>query len=239
MNEKILLVEDNETLGYILKEYLEIKGFEVDLGKNGKEGLRLFQRFAYDLCLLDVMMPEMDGFELAAEIKLISPEMPLLFLTAKSLKIDVLKGFNIGADDYIIKPVDEEELVARIKAVLKRSQKTIVAENLHFEIGNYQFDFSNQKLSLDDQHRMLTEKEAHLLRLLCEYKGRLLPRQKVLKSLWSNNDYFTRRSMDVFISRLRKYLSKDETIQITNVYGSGFILSDEPKEVSIEDQVLD
>ena len=226
MNEKILLVEDNETLGYILKEYLEMKGFEVNLAMNGAKGLKLFQKSPFDLCILDVMMPEMDGFELAKEIKTTSMEMPIIFLTAKALKVDVLKGFNIGADDYIVKPVDEEELVARIRAVLRRSNGVKEIEHINYEVGIYQFDFSNQKLFLEDDVKMLTEKEAKLLKLLCEYKGRLLPRQKVLKSLWNNNDYFTRRSMDVFISRLRKYLSKDENIQIKNVYGSGFIMTD-------------
>jgi DNA-binding response OmpR family regulator len=226
MNEKILLVEDNETLGYILKEYLEMKGFEVNLAMNGAQGLKLFQKSPFDLCILDVMMPEMDGFELAREIKTTSMEMPIIFLTAKALKVDVLKGFNIGADDYIVKPVDEEELVARIRAVLRRSNGVKEIEHVNYEVGIYQFDFSNQKLFLEDDVKMLTEKEAKLLKLLCEYKGRLLPRQKVLKSLWNNNDYFTRRSMDVFISRLRKYLSKDENIQIKNVYGSGFIMTD-------------
>jgi DNA-binding response OmpR family regulator len=226
MNEKILLVEDNETLGYILKEYLEMKGFEVNLAMNGAQGLKLFQKSPFDLCILDVMMPEMDGFELAREIKTTSMEMPIIFLTAKALKVDVLKGFNIGADDYIVKPVDEEELVARIRAVLRRSNGLKEIEHVNYEVGIYQFDFSNQKLFLEDDVKMLTEKEAKLLKLLCEYKGRLLPRQKVLKSLWNNNDYFTRRSMDVFISRLRKYLSKDENIQIKNVYGSGFIMTD-------------
>ena len=226
MNEKILLVEDNETLGYILKEYLEMKGFEVKLAINGAQGLKLFQKSPFDLCILDVMMPEMDGFELAKEIKTTSMEMPIIFLTAKALKVDVLKGFNIGADDYIVKPVDEEELVARIRAVLRRSNGVKEIEHVNYDVGIYQFDFSNQKLFLEDDVKMLTEKEAKLLKLLCEYKGRLLPRQKVLKSLWNNNDYFTRRSMDVFISRLRKYLSKDENIQIKNVYGSGFIMTD-------------
>lgn len=226
MNEKILLVEDNETLGYILKEYLEMKGFDVDLAIDGTQGLRRFQKSPFDLCILDVMMPEMDGFELAKEIKTISMDMPIIFLTAKALKVDVLKGFNIGADDYIVKPVNEEELVARIKAVLRRSHSMKETADLTYEVGCYRFDFANQKLFLEDEVKMLTEKEAKLLKLLCEYKGRLLPRQKVLKSLWNNNDYFTRRSMDVFISRLRKYLSKDEHIQIKNVYGSGFIMTD-------------
>ena len=167
MNEKILLVEDNDTLGYILKEYLEMKGFEVDLAMDGAEGLKRFQKSPFDLCILDVMMPEMDGFELAKEMKTTNIELPIIFLTAKALKVDVLKGFNIGADDYIIKPIDEEELVARIKAVLRRSQSIKETVHLTYEVGNYQFDFTNQKLFLGDEVKMLTEKEAKLLKLLC------------------------------------------------------------------------
>lgn len=222
---KILLVEDNDTLGYVLQQYLEMKGFEVALAKEGRQGLNLFRKTHFDLCILDVMMPEMDGFSLAAQIKNMEPKMPIIFLTAKSLKVDVLKGFNLGADDYIVKPIDEEELVARIKAVLRRSNQLEVATE-RFSIGKYTFDFLNQKLIHAEKERQLTEKEAHLLKLLCQHKGKLLSRQIVLKSLWSQSDYFTRRSMDVFISRLRKYLSEDSSIQITNVYGSGFILSD-------------
>lgn len=222
---KILLVEDNDTLGYVLQEYLELKGFEVVLAKEGKQGLSAFKKNRFDLCILDVMMPELDGFSLAGQIKNMEPKIPIIFLTAKALKVDVLKGFNLGADDYIIKPVEEEELVARIKAVLRRSkQEETIAET--FGIGVYTFDFSNQKLIYKSQERQLTEKEAHLLKLLCQHKGKLLSRQVVLKNLWNQSDYFTRRSMDVFISRLRKYLSEDPSIQITNVYGSGFILSD-------------
>lgn len=222
---KILLVEDNDTLGYVLQEYLEMKGFEVALAKEGKLGLSTFRKKRFDLCILDIMMPEMDGFSLAAQIKNMEPNVPIIFLTAKALKVDVLKGFNLGADDYIVKPIDEEELVARINAVLRRSNRSeTVVET--FGIGSYTFDFSNQKLIHQAEERQLTEKEAHLLKLLCQHKGKLLSRQIVLKNLWNQSDYFTRRSMDVFISRLRKYLSDDPSIQITNVYGSGFILSD-------------
>lgn len=221
----ILLVEDNDTLGYVLKEYLEMKGFQVVLAKNGQQGLVIFRKKKFDLCLLDVMMPEMDGFSLAAQIKNMEPQIPIIFLTAKSLKVDILKGFNLGADDYIVKPIDEEELVARITAVLRRSTFSEAPPEI-FPIGSYTLDFSNQKLLHETGERQLTEKEAQLLKLLCQHKGKLLSRQVVLKNLWSQSDYFTRRSMDVFISRLRKYLSADPDIQISNVYGSGFILSD-------------
>ena len=223
---KILLVEDDESLGMMLTDYLNMKGFSVEHAVNGRDGLTRFRKGDYDLCLLDVMMPEMDGFTLGKKIKNQTPEMPLIFLTAKSLKIDVLKGFNLGADDYIKKPVDEEELVARIHAVLNRSQKPPALTDDVYEIGKFTFDVANQRLSTTADERYLTEMEAHLLKLLCEYKENLLPREYVLKTIWGKSDYFTRRSMDVFISKLRKYLSSDSSISITNVHGSGFILSD-------------
>ena len=228
---KILLVEDDDALGPMLAEYLSMKGFNVDHAVNGREGLKKFKDNNYDLCILDVMMPEMDGFSLAKKVKNQDVNVPIIFLTARSLKIDVLKGFNLGADDYIKKPVDEEELVARIQAVLHRSQKPPVLTDDVYEVGTFTFDLANQRLTnkVDDQTRYLTEMEAHLLKLLCEYKENLLPREYVLKTIWGKSDYFTRRSMDVFISKLRKYLSGDDSISITNVHGSGFILSDQPK----------
>jgi DNA-binding response OmpR family regulator len=220
----LLLVEDNETLGYALKEYLELKGFQLRWAKNGDEGQKYFEKYPADLCILDVMMPGQDGFALAKRIKQKEQNMPLIFLTARALKVDKLKGFNVGADDYIVKPVDEEELVARIRAVLNRSiPEKGIAERI--KIGTYTFNFKEQKLIHKDGERLLTEREAQLLLLLCEHKERLLARSEVLKSLWQQNDYFTRRSMDVFISRLRKYLSADPNVEIQNVYGSGFILS--------------
>ncbi len=224
-NPKLLLVEDDSTLGYILKEYLEMKNFAVTWAKNGLEGLAKFREQQVDLCIVDVMMPEMDGFTMAERIRQQGSAVPLLFLTAKSLKVDVLKGFSLGADDYIIKPVEEEELVARINAILRRTEHPDEQQEI-FEVGDYAFDSKNQKLSYDGVDKYLTEREAQLLRLLCLNKGNLLPRQYVLKNIWGKSDYFNRRSMDVFISKLRKYLAKDERIQITNVHGSGFILSD-------------
>ncbi len=223
---KILLVEDDSTLGYILKEYLEMKDFSVTWIKNGVEGLQALTQSTFDLCILDVMMPEMDGFTMAQEARKLGYSIPLLFLTAKSLKVDVLKGFSLGADDYIIKPVEEEELVARIHAILKRATNTSQQEISHFSIGDYEFDSSNQKLSYQGEDKYLTERESQVLKLLCINKGNLLSRQYVLQAIWGKSDYFNRRSMDVFISKLRKYLSKDERIQIMNVHGSGFILSD-------------
>ncbi len=223
---KILLVEDDTTLGYILKEYLEMKDFFVHWSKNGIEGLRALKQTTYNLCVLDVMMPEMDGFTMADRMREEGYHIPLLFLTAKSLKVDVLKGFSLGADDYIIKPVEEEELVARIHAILKRSSRLTETGDKIFDIGAYLFDANNQKLTFQGEDKYLTERETQVLKLLCLNKGNLLSRQYVLQSIWGKSDYFNRRSMDVFISKLRKYLSKDERIQITNVHGSGFILSD-------------
>lgn len=232
MQAKLLIVEDDATLAYALGAYLEMKGFEIVLANNGAKGLAEFRKYPFDLCLLDIMMPDMDGFQLASNIREEAPGMPFIFLTAKSMKVDKLKGFDLGADDYLVKPIDEEELVARIKAVLRRSGNLAEEITSHYSVGNYSFDYSNHQLNYDGDIRQLTEREAKLLRLLCESKGQLLSRQQVLKSLWSQNDYFTRRSMDVFISRLRKYLSADPAISITNVYGTGFILSDSPEKES-------
>ena len=222
----LLLVEDNDSLGYILSEYLRLNNYRVTRARNGREGWKLFRNERFELCILDVMMPDMDGFTLAEKIKSLNADMPLIFLTARSLKVDVLKGFRIGADDYIKKPVDEEELLARIEAVLARSRPEEL-EAAVYSIGDYQFDVANQRLSYRGEDKFLTEMEAQLLQLLCASKGNLLSRKKVLQDIWGKSDYFTRRSMDVFISKLRKYLAKDERVAITNVHGSGFILSDD------------
>jgi DNA-binding response OmpR family regulator len=226
MKNAILLVEDNERLGYILTEYLILKGFEVTLAPDGREGLAAFHRQPFALCILDVMLPAMDGYRLAEQIKAAQPAMPLIFLTAKSLKVDVLKGFGLGADDYIKKPVDEEELLARIQAVLKRSAAANPAAPAPaiYAIGAYQFDYSNQELRLGEASQALTKKEADVLRLLCQDLGQLVPRSLILNAVWGKSDFFTRKSMDVFISKLRKHLAQDEAVQIVNVHGSGFAL---------------
>ena len=229
MNEsvKILLVEDDANLGYILKEYLQVYDFEVEWVRDGEAGWEQFKKQRYDLCILDVMMPKMDGFTLGEKIKSFTPEVPLIFLTAKALKIDKLKGFKIGADDYIVKPVDEEELMARIHAIIKRSGNGAVEQQPSmFKIGGYEFDYPNQALIFQGKKQLITTKEAEVLRLLCINKGNLLDRQTTLRELWGENDYFNRRSMDVFISKLRKYLSKDPAVKITNVHGKGFVLED-------------
>ncbi len=223
---KILLVEDDESFGYILKEYLEINDFAVTLAKNGEDGLETFKKGVFDLCLLDVMMPVKDGFTLAKEIREADPDIPFIFLTAKALKVDKLKGFRLGCDDYIVKPIDEELLIARVKALIKRTSSE--SETIHrvteHTIGKYQFDFTNQALSFNSEVQRLTEKEAKILLLLCEHKNVVLDRNKALKSVWGESDFFNRKSMDVFIHKLRRYLKKDPAVQIINVHGKGFIL---------------
>ncbi len=221
---KILLVEDNQSLGYMLKEYLELKGFDIVLAADGEQGLENFRNQSFALCILDIMMPGMDGYRLAEQIKAADPNLPLIFLTARSLKIDVLKAFNLGADDYIKKPVDEEELVARIRAVLKRADTKPTAPPPFIALGKYRYNHKNQELIHGEEVKLLTPREAELLYFLCRHINELAPREKILKALWGKSDFFTRKSMDVFISKLRKYLSKDENVQIQNVHGSGFIL---------------
>jgi len=222
----ILLVEDDQSLGYILTEYLELHGFRVLLAKDGEAGLKIFNMQHVDLCILDVMLPKKDGFTLAAEIKQGDEKMPLIFLTSKSLKIDKLKGFKLGADDYIVKPVDEEELIARVDAVIKRARPSAFAISVNqYKLGNYIFDPSRQELTFKNRRQIITVREAAVLKLLCERKGQILERKVALKQLWGENNYFTRRSMDVFVSHLRKYLSEDPTIEIKNIHGKGYILN--------------
>ncbi|OJJ18608.1 hypothetical protein BKI52_23640 [marine bacterium AO1-C] len=223
----ILLAEDSQTLGYILSEYLEMHDFQVIWAKDGKEGLECFQKNAIDLCILDVMMPEQDGFTLAKNIKAMNRATPIIFLTAKSLKTDKLKGFRLGADDYIVKPIDEELLVARVQAVLNRTQAQDSATTKEtYHIGQYVFDYDTQVLAWNNQQQKLSQREAEVLKMLCVNKNQVMKRDIALKQIWGDNDYFTRRSMDVFISKLRKYLQHDSTVKITNIHGKGFILSD-------------
>jgi len=225
---KILLVEDDNNFGYILKEYLEINEFQVTLAKDGEAGLRAFQRGVFDLCILDVMMPLKDGFTLAKELREIDMEIPFIFLTAKALKIDKLKGFKLGCDDYVVKPIDEELFIARVKAIIKRTTIDLATSTngKTQTIGKYIFDYSNHALIFDTQIQRLTYKEAKILNLLCDKKNQVLDRNKTLKSVWGESDFFNRKSMDVFIHKLRKYLEKDPKVKITNVHGKGFILED-------------
>ncbi len=223
---KILLVEDDESFGYILQEYLELHDFEVTLSKDGEAGLKTFNEQTFDLCLLDVMMPLKDGFTLAKEIREIDPDIPFMFLTAKALKVDKLKGFRLGCDDYIVKPIDQELLIARIKALIKRTTTDNPDRNNTYHIGKYHFDYNNQLLSFGEESQRLTEKEAKILQLLCENKHEVLDRNKALKNVWGKSDFFNRKSMDVFIHKLRQYLKADPAVQIVNVHGKGFVLQD-------------
>ncbi|MEM8529190.1 MAG: response regulator transcription factor [Bacteroidota bacterium] len=208
---RILVIEDNRNFGYILKEYLGMNDFEVRLVTTGEAGLQLLTKEAFDICLLDIMLPQKDGFTIAKELRQIEPDLPFIFLTAKALKVDKLKGFKLGCDDYIVKPIDEELLTARIHAIINRSAKNTDTNTTTqgYTIGNYTFDYNKQELALGKERQFLTKREAKLLQLLCHHKNTILERKTALKEIWGNNDEFNRKSMDVFIFRLRKYLSKD------------------------------
>ncbi len=227
-NIKILLVEDDPNLSLVVKDYLEMLDYTTKLCKDGEEGLNEFRMGKYDLVILDIMMPRMDGFSVAEEIRKFDDLTPIIFLTAKSLKEDRIKGFNIGCDDYISKPFSTEELSMRIKAIMKRCmrvEKNALDDTKKiFEIGKFTLDSENMILKTKKSEQTLTRKEAALLKLLCIYKNKLLTRETALKSIWGDDDYFIGRSMDVFITKLRKRLSDDPTISITNVHGTGFKL---------------
>ena len=224
---RILLVEDDPNLSLVLQDYLEMLGYDIVLCNDGVEGIKAFKRKSFELCIFDIMMPKKDGFSLAEEIRLIDQKIPIMFLTAKALKEDKIKGFHLGCDDYITKPFSTEELSLRIKAILKRC---MIQDNSSdegestFTIGAFIFDFENMLLKSKDIEQTLTRKEASLLKLLCLHKNRLLSREVALKTIWGENDYFIGRSMDVFIAKLRKYLKSDPNIQITNIHGTGFKL---------------
>jgi len=220
---KILLAEDDVNLGNLLCDYLKAKGYNTVLATNGDEAFTFFAKGNFDLCLFDVMMPIKDGFTLAKEIRKINETIPIIFLTAKSMKDDTLQGFESGADDYITKPFSMEELLARINAVLRRTQTQVEEqeENL-FTIGNYSFDYQKRTLIINNQPQKLTSKENDLLRLLILNKGKVLERSYALKAIWGDDNYFNARSMDVYIAKLRKHLNQDERIEIMNVHGRGF-----------------
>lgn len=219
---KILLIEDDESFGYILSEYLGLHDFEVTWAKSGEDGLKKAEQSIFGLGIFDIMLPGQNGYEVAEKIKRKHPDLPFIFLSAKSLKIDKLKGFKVGADDYITKPVDEELLLAKIKALLNRNIKTASIHDV-FQIGKYQFTVSIQQLAFENKIIHLTKRESELLKMLCQNENQLLPRKKALREIWGTTDEFSRKSMDVFISHLRKYLSQDERVQINNVHGKGFI----------------
>jgi DNA-binding response OmpR family regulator len=228
MKPKILLVEDDPNLSMVLQDYLEMMNYDIMLCRNGKEGLAAFQNDVFNLCILDIMMPMMDGFTLAEEIRKIDDNTPLVFLTAKALKDDRLKGFRLGCDDYIVKPFSTEELSLRIQAILKRCMNQAAmkekAEEPVYEIGKFMFDHKNMILRNGNSEKVLTRKENALLKLLYENRNQLLTREIALKSVWGDDDYFIGRSMDVFIAKLRKHLREDPSISITNVHGTGFKL---------------
>jgi DNA-binding response OmpR family regulator len=222
---KILLLEDDHNLGLIIAEHLRLNDFEVDLCKDGKAGLVKYAETAYDLCLVDIMMPKMDGFTFAAEVRKRDDAIPLIFLTAKSLQEDKIKGFKLGCDDYITKPFSVEELLLRIQAVLKRSRKAVKEAGRHmFNIGEYSFDSEKRILNSPANEYKLTSKEAELLRLLCLHINEVLDRGEALKQIWGDEGYFNSRSMDVFLTKLRKYLKDDSNISIVNIHGKGFKL---------------
>ncbi len=220
---KVLVAEDDRDFGNILTQYITISGFDVTLGRDGKEAWELFNQGKFDICVLDVMMPEMDGFTLAEKIKEAHPEVPVIFLTAKSLKEDIVRGLKIGADDYITKPFDPEVLILRINNILKRAYSS---SNDKFKISQTVLKYNTLELISGNTKEKLTLKEAQLLKYFIINKNKILAREDILTEIWGEDDYFLGRSMDVFISRLRKYISEDKNIDIRTVRGTGFILEE-------------
>ncbi len=222
---KILLCEDDTNLGMVLKNYLELNEYDVTLERDGRLGLAAFQREKFDICLLDVMMPNMDGFTLAEEIRDVDPDIPLFFLSAKTMKDDIIQGYKLGADDYITKPFDSEVLLLKIKAILKRNEEdNRISDNIEFDLGKYHFNPKLRELKHDGLTQTLSPKENELLKMLAEHKNDLLPRERALKKIWGSDTYFNGRSMDVYIAKLRKYLKDDTNIEIVNIHGNGFRL---------------
>ncbi len=220
------MVEDDRNFGTVLKSYMEINGFIVTWVMDGKDAIREFSNGEFDICILDVMLPNIDGFTIARDIREMDKSIPLIFLTAKTLKEDILEGFNIGADDYITKPFDSEILILKIKAILNRhSEAAGESEPREFNIGGVNFDADYRKLTFPDNTVIqLSPKESDLLRMLCVEKNKILPREKALKTIWGDNNYFTTRSMDVYITKLRKYFKKVPGVAIVNIHGSGYQL---------------
>jgi DNA-binding response OmpR family regulator len=226
--KKILLVEDDPNLGLLLQDYLQLKGkFEVVLCSDGEQGLKAFTKETFDLCILDVMMPKKDGFSLGKDIRKINQHIPIIFATAKTMIEDKTEAFGLGGDDYITKPFRIEELLLRIQALLKRTAASPAAEEekrTEFQIGKYHFDFVAQSISINGQQQKLSTKEAELLRLLCLKQNEVLTREEALLAIWHDDNYFNGRSMDVFLSKLRKYLKADEKVEIINIHGRGYKL---------------
>jgi DNA-binding response OmpR family regulator len=226
-NKKILLVEDDPNFGTVLKDYLKLNDYDVTHAKDGLEGLISFKNDDYDICILDVMMPKKDGFTLAKDIRSVNKDVPIIFLTAKSMKEDVLRGYQVGADDYLNKPFDSEVLLYKLKAIIQRKEIDGSAEDnqFEFEIGKFHLNSKLRQLSFNGEDpRKLSPKENKLLKLLALYKNDLLPREMALTKIWRDDNYFTSRSMDVYIAKLRKYLKPDEKVEIINIHGEGFRL---------------
>lgn len=222
---KVLLCEDDTNLGMVTKNFLELNDYDVILERDGRLGLAAFQREKFDICLLDVMMPHMDGFTLAEEIRDVDPDMPLFFISAKTMKEDIISGYKLGADDYITKPFDSDVLLHKIKAILKRNEEeNRISENIEFDLGGYHFNPKLRELIFGGTTQTLSPKENDLLKMLAEHKNDLLPREQALKRIWGSDTYFNGRSMDVYIAKLRKYLKADSNIEIVNIHGNGFRL---------------
>jgi DNA-binding response OmpR family regulator len=223
---KILLVEDDINLGFLLVDFLESDGFEVKLYRDGESGYKGFTLSVFDLCIVDLMLPKMDGFTLAGKIKETDPEIPIIIVSARSMKEDKIKGFRIGIDDYITKPFDEEELLYRVKAILSRTKQPIsqAGKKATHTIGNYSFDNSNQLLVINNRSQRLTIKESKILALLCNQQENLVKREEIMIAVWGDSDYYTGRSLDVFISKLRSYLRDDPSVKITTIPTVGYIL---------------
>ncbi len=222
--KKILLVEDDPSLGFVIKDNLVIRGYDVTLCQDGEEGDRMFESARFNLCIFDVMLPKKDGFSLARSVRERNKSIPILFLTAKSMMEDKLSGFHAGADDYITKPFSLDELLCRIEVFMKRSHIQLNSDKIVVPLGHFEFDFPNLILRNSKSVKSLTQKEAEVLRLLYQNRDRVLKREEILKQVWGDDDYFMGRSMDVFISKLRKYLKDDSSIQIVNYHGVGFKL---------------
>jgi DNA-binding response OmpR family regulator len=236
-NKKILLVEDDQNFGAILKDYLMLNDFEVTLAKNGMEGFEKFKKDTYDLCILDVMMPYKDGYTLAKEIREKNKEVPIIFLTAKSMKEDVLKGYKVGADDYLNKPFDSEVLLMKIRAIIQRKSSDTKTDVTKFEfiVGNFHLNSKLRFLTFKNEEPIkLSPKENELLKLLVLYENDLMPRELALTKIWRDDNYFTSRSMDVYIAKLRKYLKLDSNVEILNIHGEGFRLVVKNKVPAVE-----
>ena len=221
---KILLCEDDENLGMLLREYLQAKGFVAELCADGEAGFKAFLKTKFDICVLDVMMPKKDGFTLAQEIRSANTDVPIIFLTAKTLKEDILEGFKLGAADYITKPFSMEELVFRIEAILRRTKGKKSRESTVYRLGQFTFDTQKQLLQIGEKQTKLTTKENELLALLCSHSNEILQRDFALKTIWIDDNYFNARSMDVYITKLRKHLKDDPQIEIINIHGKGYKL---------------